>query len=247
MTLLSATMPLMTIYLDEQTVVDGYLSGKSLRDLASEFDVSVQPIQRILNKNNIEKRPSGVRGPDRSPRSKRQGSRGLGGNLSQNFTDIELQEMSTRFIAGETQLSLADSFECSPTTIRRALRLAGVPAGAHGQLREHHHAWRGGRRLHPDGYVQVIPEKDDEIGQAMLGVGRYVLEHRLVMAHALGRPLTSSEQVHHIDTNRRDDNRIENLQLRLGPHGKGSAFRCRSCGSNDIEAVELITAETVTL
>ena len=58
------------------------------------------------------------------------------------------------------------------------------------------------------------------------------------MAESLGRPLTKGESVHHIDSNRAN-NDISNLQLRTGNHGKGSAFRCAECGSHNIIAVKL--------
>lgn len=58
------------------------------------------------------------------------------------------------------------------------------------------------------------------------------------MEQFLGRALRDDESVHHINGDRLD-NRIENLQLRSGKHGRGVRRVCRSCGSEDIEAVEL--------
>ncbi len=66
--------------------------------------------------------------------------------------------------------------------------------------------WRGGRKKTGGGYISVLMTDRPERG--------YVLEHRLVMSKALGRPLRSDEVVHHRN-GIKDDNRLENLELLL--------------------------------
>ena len=66
-----------------------------------------------------------------------------------------------------------------------------------------------GKRKNAGGYVYVRTE-DDRVG----------LEHRILVGDSIGRRLRSHETVHHIN-GIRDDNRLENLELWPGPHGRG--------------------------
>jgi hypothetical protein len=54
----------------------------------------------------------------------------------------------------------------------------------------------------------------------------------------LGRLLTPSETVHHIDGDRLN-NHPTNLQLRSGKHGNGVSRICGDCGSINVLSVEL--------
>ena len=87
------------------------------------------------------------------------------------------------------------------------------------------------------GYAQCMVSVDDEMAPMRSRSG-YVLEHRLVVARAMGRPLKSSETVHHINGDKQD-NSLENLQLRQGQHGTGVVFVCAECGSRHIKAQAL--------
>jgi transposase len=136
------------------------------------------------------------------------------------FTDTQRQEIVARFKGGETQVALGSAFDCGATTIVRVLREAGIEAGTHGQVREHHHSWKGGRRVRDDGYVDVRVARDDVIAQAMKRKNGYVSEHRLVMARFLGRPLLPDEEPHH-KNGVRSDNRIKNLELASSSHPRG--------------------------
>lgn len=77
--------------------------------------------------------------------------------------------------------------------------------------------WKGGRRTTPKGYVMV---RQPNHPKAQNG---YIQEHRLIMEKHLGRYLLPKETVHH-KNGKKDDNRIENLELWGCSHGTGSRY-----------------------
>jgi predicted nucleic acid-binding Zn ribbon protein len=110
-----------------------------------------------------------------------------------------------------------------------------------------------GRYVTSGGYIQIadprlwsLPERTPtqhrditDKGYARVNVGKErVFEHRLVMEKHLGRKLRSDETIHHIN-NDKVDNRLENLQLRSGNHGKGASAVCLDCGSHNVGFKEL--------
>lgn len=86
---------------------------------------------------------------------------------------------------------------------------------------------RGKSRIASNGYVILSPlhveETDLPIFRAMQKAGSYVLQHRFVMAKHLGRPLTSTELVDHMDGNKQN-NDLTNLRIYVrGRNQAGSA------------------------
>jgi len=83
--------------------------------------------------------------------------------------------------------------------------------GLKGRQGAKHPNWKGGRHITRDGYIKVRVN------------GKYQLEHVLVMEQHLGRSLFPDETVHHKNSIR-DDNRLDNLEIRVkGKHPHGAS------------------------
>jgi transposase-like protein len=193
---------------EEAAMVGDYQRGTSVAELARRHGCSFRPVHRVLQEH-------GVHEPGRS-------------RVGLRFTVEERNDMVQRYADGQSIYAIARRYDVSPNGIWKTLKALNV------EFRDN--AWRGGRIAAGSGgrYVAVLAERDDPIAAAMANVTGYVLEHRLVMARSLGRALRPDETVHHVN-GEKADNRLENLQLRQGKHGKGARFTCMDCGSHNVE------------
>jgi len=106
--------------------------------------------------------------------------------------------------------------------------------------------WKGGRRKTSDGYIAVYLQPDDFF-YSMANRNHYVLEHRLVVAKALGRCLHLWEIVHHKQGFAKDENRYpETLQLVTDDRHKQISILERRIATLE-KRVLLLEAENIAL
>ena len=200
---------------EEMAIVDYYADGETAQELADYYSVSMQLIVNTLARRGIERRSRGPRHHSK-------------------IHNLEFQAKVKRLFENWSQQKIADHLRCSQSVVARALHAQGIKAEH--RSGERHGMWKGGR-VFLNGYAYVHLAADHEFAE-MRNSGGYCAEHRLKMAKKLERALRKTETVHHKNGNKQD-NRLRNLQLRQGNHGRGAAFKCRSCGSSDIVPVRL--------
>ncbi len=101
----------------------------------------------------------------------------------------------------------------------------GIPSMAKGLCSRHYQRQREGLNLDSPWRDYALYRSKNSEGYVMLrGLpvypAAYVLEHRHVMEQHLGRALRPGETVHHRN-GKRDDNRVENLELWAKSHPTG--------------------------
>lgn len=157
-----------------------------------------------------------------------------------NIDDETRDRIASLYVAGKPVTELRRDFDL-PTiyTVYSILRQRGVL-----RLRRHggpnNSSPVGTEVSNEGGYIIVKLPVDWPWMKEMSGHGdgTWKAKHRVVMAEHLGRALSKSEQVHHKDGDRAN-NDLSNLQLRSKAHGSGASFVCNACGSYDVSAAEL--------
>lgn len=128
-------------------------------------------------------------------------------------------------------------YSCGASTVRRKAEEFGICKGK-GKARvprgADHWSWRGGKHEDGRGYIRLrMP------GHPNANKNGYVLEHRYVAAEQLGRPLASTEEVHHIDGNKHNNKPDNLIVVPKGEHQKLHARVCQELQALRAEVARL--------
>ena len=203
--------------LEQQEVVNLYSQGYNILYLKNKFKVGKRQIKNILLDNNIKIKK---------------------GNLSLKFRlKNQHNEIIKLITNNESCTTIAKKMKCTRHALARYLKENDVSI----QLEwsgPSHPFWKGGSHRNGKGYIVVWVSKDDPY-YCMTDVNGYCFEHRYNYAKfVLGRPLEKWEEIHHIN-GQKDQNNVDNLQLRIKKHGAGICYRCGDCGSYRINPTEI--------
>lgn len=198
-----------------QEVLADYANGVSFSEMEKKYGCGSYALRAIVKRCSVDRRTHG--------------------GQVRRWTDADYERILLYRRNGMTQQSIAAFFGCHQVVISRILRERGFVAFKNGS--DDHGSWKGGKVINPHGYEMQLVPPDHKFASMRIRTG-YIVTHRLVMAEHLGRALRPNETVHHINGDKLD-NRLENLQLRQGRHGKGVVMVCACCGSKNIIEEEL--------
>lgn len=202
----------------EQEVIRLHTSGTPASTLSKTYGCSDWVIRNTLKKHGLKPHPCG---------------HARKGKYKYFEEAVQQQILHLRNDLGYSQQAIGEIIGSGQSTVSRFLRSMGEEP-----VKKQSRQLGGGRIRVDGGYIRVSKKFADEAYYVMADHSGYILEHRLVMAQSLGRPLESHETVHHINGDPAD-NRLENLQLRQGKHGKGIILKCQDCGSHNVKEVPL--------
>ncbi|HKY40764.1 MAG TPA: HNH endonuclease [Polyangiaceae bacterium] len=201
----------------ESKIAADYAAGVVPTKLVEQYGVSEWKVRDCVKRHGVPLRPRGQQRPV--------------------YSAEEVDEMLELWRKGVSQFDIGRKLGVGQTTVSRLLASRGITNGGQHAKGERHGMWKGGRSKNQEGYALVLLNERHPFWSMSNSAG-YVLEHRLVMARKLKRPLRPNETVHHIDGDK-TNNKISNLQLRQGRHGNGECHVCLDCGSRNIGATKL--------
>ena len=129
---------------------------------------------------------------------------------------------------------IAKQLHTTRGTVRKCLDDYQIPPRPRVHRGSSHYNWRGGKIPDGKGYMQIYVSSEDSL--FIMAQNNHILEHRLIMAQHLGRPLKSWEIVHHLN-GIKTDNRIANLGLvNRNNHAKQTLNKLLQAHIRDLEA-----------
>lgn len=250
-----------TVPVDDKAIADLYQEGQTVDSIARQLGLSLFVVRGSLERSGISRRESADYrripvDPERvvalyhETRSSNRVAEALGVPQQAVLQVLHERGVRTRkrlYKLSEAEEQKAVSLYRSGRTVRQVIKQLGVPERAVrasfrrlGITASDRGTADGPRRVRmgKDGTYLGVRVDDSDPMAVMRQAGGLIAEHRLVMARHLGRPLLPGETVHHIN-NDGHDNRIENLQLRVGQHGRGYVLQCGDCGSHRIQPARL--------
>lgn len=251
----------------QKRTISLYQEGLSIDKIREKLGIGKNNVHRILKRHNVKIRTKGGRyklSIDQKKEIKklyesgvnsgvlckqfgcaystlRSAIKELGGKTTRcgcqkkELTKKDIDNIIQLYKSGYSQKKIGTLYNLQQCTISSLLKKNKI--NTRYNKGENHSNYKGGRLLTSGGYILVLLDNNDPY-YCMTNSLSYVLEHRLVMAKFLGRPLTKNETVHHIDGDR-TNNKIDNLQLRHGKHGKGTCYKCLNCGSFNVKNVHV--------
>lgn len=199
----------------DEKIAQLYVDGASINSLCPLFSCSSDSIRRALRRQGVTMRPRG--------------------NSYKILEQSQVDTIIAGYEGGLSQADIAEKMGVGQVQISRILRRNNVHIRGGSMVGKDNPNWKGGKTITDQGYILVNPLGRFPTMQNRMG---YIPEHRFVMAQYMERPLYDWETVHHIDGNKQN-NKLENLQLRIGKHGKHEAYVCTDCGSTRIEPTKL--------
>lgn len=201
----------------EQQIIAEYTSGTGYIPLAEKYKLAPRTIRRILQKHGHVSRRRG--------------------NQGKKLAEEVGAQMLADWKNGMSQHAIGLKYKMHQTTISNILRRWDIEPEIRRPRGPQHGSWKTGKIV-MGGYVYIRLPQTHPWYTKMTNIDGYVSEHRLLMGESLGRPLKDHETVHHIN-GQKQDNRLENLQLRQGQHGRGAIYHCADCGSFNVIAQPL--------